>query len=60
MLTIPIYSRPSPKKQRLFDVVTDDSGKIHKYQMQNIKGAFEVATEDVDKQIADFIKKKRR
>lgn len=57
MLTIPIYSRPSPKRQRVFDVETDETGKIYRYLTQNLRGSFEVEVEDVNKQIADYIKK---
>ncbi len=57
MWQIPIYNRQLPKKQRIFDVVADERGVIHKYFTQNIKGIVFVDSEDVQKQIDEFLEK---
>lgn len=57
MWRIPIYNRQLPKKQRIFDVVADERGVIHKYLTQNIKGIVFVDSEDVQKQIDEFLEK---
>lgn len=57
MWHIPIYNRKLPKKQRVFDVETDEKGVIHRYFTQNIKGSAFVDSEDVQKQISEFLEK---
>lgn len=57
MWQIPIYNRQLPKKQRIFDVEADERGVIHRYFTQNIKGCVYVDSEDVQKQIDEFLEK---
>ena len=57
MWHIPIYNRKLPKKQRVFDVEAAEKGVIHRYFTQNIKGSAFVDSEDVQKQINEFLEK---
>ena len=57
MWHIPIYNRKLPKKQRVFDMEADEKGVIHRYFTQNIKGSAFVDSEDVQKQISEFLEK---
>jgi len=53
---ISIRNRKLPKKPRVFDVtVNEESGKILRYDIQNIKGNLFVDTEDMQAQIQEAI-----
>ena len=57
MWHIPIYNRKLPKKQRVFDVEADEKDVIHRYFTQNINRSAFVDSEDVQKQINEFLEK---
>lgn len=59
MWQIPIYNRQLPKKQRIFDVETDDKGVVYRYFTQNIKGTVSVDSEDMQRQIDEFLLKQK-
>ena len=56
---IPIYNTDIPKPKRVFDVDVDESGTIHRYYTQNIKGSVYVESAAVEKQIGEFLEKEQ-
>ena len=47
--------------KRLFDVQVDETtGKILDYEIKNEKGKFKISGEEVDKQINENLKKKKK
>ena len=60
MIRIPIYNYNLPKHPRIFDVMVNKSGKIVRYETQNIKGSVYVDEAEVQKQISLFLKKSYR
>jgi hypothetical protein len=47
--------------KRLFDVQVDETtGKILDYEVKNEKGKFKISGEEVDKQINENLKKKKK
>jgi len=49
-----------PKHPRIFDVIVNRSGKIIRYETQNIKGSVYVDEEEVQKQISGYLNKAYR
>lgn len=60
MIRIPIYNYKMPKHPRIFDVIVNRSGKIIRYETQNIKGSVYVDEEEVQKQISGYLNKAYR
>ncbi len=53
---IPIHNRSLRKSPRIFDVTVDeDSGRILRYDIQNIRGSTFVDADDMRKQIQEAI-----
>lgn len=46
--------------KRLFDVQVDETGKILDYEVKNEKGKFKISGEEVNKQINENLKKKKK
>ena len=46
--------------KRLFDVKVDETGEILDYEVKNEKGKFKISGEEVDKQINENLKKKKK
>ena len=57
-IKIPIRNRELPKSPRVFDVTVDEVGHILRYDMQNIRGSAYVSSEDVNRQIQEYLAKK--
>ena len=59
-MAAPIAIRNADAK-RLFDVQVDETtGKILDYEVKNEKGKFKISGEEVDKQINENLKKKKK
>lgn len=48
------------ESKRLFDVKVDETGEILDYELKNEKGKFKISGQEVKKQIAETIKKKKK
>ena len=48
------------ESKRLFDVKVDETGEILDYELKNEKGKFKISGEEVDKQINENLKKKKK
>ena len=55
---ITIRNHDLPKSPRVFDVTVNETGKILRYDMQNIHGALFIEDAEVQKQIEEALKLK--
>lgn len=56
MIRVAIRNRDIPRKPRVFDVLVDDTGKIIRYEIQNIRGNVFIDMQDVILQIQEALK----
>ena len=57
LIRVNIRNTEDPRSPRVFDVMVDLKGNIHKYLIQNIRGFQYVNMDDVEFQIQQALKK---